>query len=70
MKTKKKPVKNDFYFDDCAICRAMRTADERGRDLSLNELKDAFAEANKNRPYKQRSEVLGEAKVVSGKAYG
>jgi hypothetical protein len=69
---KKKSVKNNFYSDDddCAICRAMKMADERGRDLSLSELKDAFAEANKNRPYKQRPKVLGEAKNVSGKAHG
>jgi len=40
---KKKSAKNNFYFDDCAICRAMKMADERGRGLSLGELKEAFA---------------------------
>ena len=61
---KKKSTKNNFYDDedDCAICRAMKMADERGRNLSLGELKAAFAEANKNRPFEQRPGVLGEAK--------
>jgi|GEM_PF-2308028 hypothetical protein len=62
---KKKSTKNGFYFDDCAICRAMKMADEKSRDLSFGELKDAFAEANKNRPYEQRPEVLSEAKKAS-----
>jgi len=44
---KKKSTKNGFYFDDCAICRAMKMADEKSRDLSFGELKDAFAEAKR-----------------------
>ena len=61
---KKKSTKNNFYDDDddCAICRAMKMADERGRDLSPGELQDAFAEANKKQGIKERPEVLGEAK--------
>ena len=57
--TKKKPKKenqkeikadkypDEFYFDDCPICKAMRAADERGRALSSEELKRAFKKANK-----------------------
>ena len=29
-------------FDDCAICRAMMAAEERGRALSESELKEVF----------------------------
>ena len=29
-------------FDDCAICRAMKAAEERGSDLSESELLAAF----------------------------
>ena len=63
-----KTEESTLYFDDCAICRAMKRADERGRDLSLNELKDVFAEADKNRPYEQKPEVLGEKKIVERKS--
>ncbi len=34
-------------FDDCPVCQAMKKADEQGRELSLPELKKAFAKANK-----------------------
>lgn len=46
-----KPKKNEKWkhFDDCAICRAMKKADEDGRDLTRNELEIAFKEANKKR---------------------
>jgi hypothetical protein len=29
-------------FDDCAICRAMKAAEDRGSDLSESELNAAF----------------------------
>lgn len=36
---------NSFY-DDCPICQAMKKAEEEGRSLSEEELKEAFAKAN------------------------
>jgi len=44
----KKPIsktKNNFYFDDCPICQAMKEADEQGRSLSEPELRAAFRKA-------------------------
>jgi len=38
---------DDFIFDDCPICQAMKRAANQGRDLSLSEFKKVFAEANK-----------------------
>lgn len=35
------------YFDDCAICRAMKAAEEKGGDLSESELLAAFEEQKK-----------------------
>ncbi len=35
------------YYDDCAICSATRKAEEAGKDLSFEELKDAFDQANR-----------------------
>jgi|GEM_PF-4626661 len=29
-------------FDDCEICKAMRRAESRGKDLSREELNEAF----------------------------
>lgn len=40
---------SDFYFDDCAICQAMKTGEDRGYDLSLEELQAAFKKANKQK---------------------
>lgn len=34
-------------FDDCPICQAMKKAKERGKDLSFDELQEAFHEAEK-----------------------
>lgn len=42
---KKRFEDTEFYFDDCPICRAMRKANERERDLSFEELTKAFKEA-------------------------
>ena len=36
---------NGELFDDCPICRAMKTAAERGRDLTSEELREAFKQA-------------------------
>jgi len=35
-------------FDDCAICRAMKAAEEQGRNLSESELLAAFEAQKKN----------------------
>jgi hypothetical protein len=44
---KSKKINNEDLFDDCPICQAMKKAQERGYDLSYEELQTAFAEANK-----------------------
>lgn len=36
---------SDFYFDDCHICRAMKEAEEKGRDLTESELLESFRKA-------------------------
>lgn len=38
---------SEFYFDDCAICKAMKKAEEEGRNLTINKLKGAFRKAKK-----------------------
>ena len=43
----KKNKNNDQYFDDCPICQATKKAEEQNRDLSLEELKEAFKESKK-----------------------
>ena len=49
MKNKKKREnvsgQDDLFFDDCPICQAMKAAQERGRELSLDELKEVFQKA-------------------------
>ena len=50
MKTKTKLNKKSNtwkYFDDCAICRAMKNTDKSGISLSEKELKEVFQKANK-----------------------
>ena len=37
-----------FYFDDCLICQTTKKADERGKSLSAEELKEAFRKANES----------------------
>lgn len=32
-------------FDDCPVCQAMKVAQERGKELTLEELKEAFKKA-------------------------
>jgi hypothetical protein len=34
-----------FYFDDCPICRAMKKAEEEGKDLSEEEALEAMEKA-------------------------
>lgn len=38
---------SDSYYDDCPICQAMKKAEEEGKSLSEEELKEVFAKANK-----------------------
>ncbi len=42
-----RPVTSGDYFDDCPVCQAMKQAGERGRDMSFDELTNAFREAKK-----------------------
>ena len=48
-----KKDKKDEFFDDCPICRAMKAAQERGKELTLEELKEAFDKA------KERGGIVG-----------
>lgn len=48
-KKHKKDSGDDFYFDDWPICRAMKKAEEKGRQLSSEELKKAFDEAERQK---------------------
>jgi len=41
----------DDLFDDCAVCLAEKGALERGRPLSMEELKAAFQQANQKNSY-------------------
>ena len=36
---------DDELFDDCPICRAMKAAQDDGRELTEQELKEAFKKA-------------------------
>jgi hypothetical protein len=40
-----KKIKKEEFFDDCPICQAMKAAQEQGRELTLEELKEAFKKA-------------------------
>lgn len=35
----------EVFFDDCPICRAIKSAKEKGRNPTLTELKEAFKQA-------------------------
>lgn len=37
-----------FYFDDCLVCQATRKADEQGKDLNLEEMREVFRKANES----------------------
>lgn len=43
---RKKEKNSDFYFDDCYVCRQTKKAEEKGRSLSIEELKEIFRKAN------------------------
>lgn len=40
-----KENKKEEFFDDCPICRAMKAAKEQERELTSEELKEAFRKA-------------------------
>lgn len=44
--SRKKANRDDFYFDDCAICRGMKETEEQGKNLSLEELRALFKKQN------------------------
>lgn len=44
---------NEDFFDDCPICQAMKAAQKERRELTLEELKEAFKEA------KEKGAVVG-----------
>jgi len=48
-----KKIKNEELFDDCSICRAMKAAQEQGRELTSEELREAFKKA------KEKGAVVG-----------
>ena len=41
----KKSKDDEEFFDDCPVCQAMKLAKERGREPTLEELKEAFKKA-------------------------
>lgn len=43
-----KKNKKEEFFDDCPICQAMRMAQEQGREMTPEELKEAFKKAKEN----------------------
>ena len=49
---------SDFFFDDCPICRAMKKAEEEGRQLSESELHKAFEKL------KEKGGVVGKNKPL------
>lgn len=42
---KKGGIENEEFFDDCPICQAMKAAKEQERELTQEELKEAFKKA-------------------------
>lgn len=48
-----KKIKNEELFDDCPICQAMKTVQEQRRELTSEELKEAFKKA------KEKGAVVG-----------
>lgn len=37
---------DEFYFDDCLICRAMKDSYESGKEMSTEELREIFKKQN------------------------
>lgn len=43
---KKKKEKNSDYFEDCLVCQQTKKAEEEGRSLNAEELREMFRKAN------------------------
>ncbi|MBN1495079.1 hypothetical protein JW911_05110 [Candidatus Peregrinibacteria bacterium] len=43
--SKKRQPRESFYFDDCPICQAMKTAEKEERNPNIEELIRAFKKA-------------------------
>jgi ketosteroid isomerase-like protein len=57
---------NDFLFDDCLICDAVKDAERKGRGPSEGELRRAFAaQAAKQRVKKQAPRAQAGSQPVS-----
>ncbi len=50
---KNKKIKKEEFFDDCPICRAEKAAQEQGRELTMEELKEAFKKS------KEKGAIVG-----------
>ena len=46
-------IKKEEFFDDCPICQAMKAAQGQGRELTQEEVKEAFKKA------KERGAIVG-----------
>lgn len=46
VKAKKKKKSDWEYFDDCHVCQMTKKAEEEGKSLSFEELKEIFRKAN------------------------
>lgn len=46
-------LNEDDLFDDCPICQAMKAAQEQGRELTIEELKELFKKA------KEKGAIVG-----------
>lgn len=38
---------SDSYYDDCPVCRAMKEAEKKGKNLNMVEIAEAFGKAKK-----------------------
>lgn len=38
---------SDSYYDNCPVCRAMKEAEEKGKNLNMVEIAEAFGKAKK-----------------------
>ena len=50
---KNKKSKKEEFFDDCPICQATKLAQEQGRELTMEELKEAFKKS------KEKGAIVG-----------
>lgn len=50
---KNKTNNSNEYFDNCPICETTKKAEEQGKDLTIEELKDAFKKS------KEKGAIVG-----------